>query len=43
MLTFVIFKNGGTCIYRLIQDVMLRFLSKLLMSKLTDTAAYLGM
>ena len=39
----VIFKNGGTCIDRRILDVMIRVLSKLLMSKLTDTSAYVGM
>ena len=43
MLNFVNFKNGGTCVHRHILDVMLRVLSNLLMSKLTDTSAYLGM
>ena len=43
MLNFVNFKNGGTCVHRHILDVMLRVLSNLLMSKLTETSIYLGM
>ena len=43
MLNIVNFENGGTCVHRRILDVMLRILSNLLMSKLTDTSAYLGM
>ena len=43
MLNFVNFKNGGTCVNRRILDVMLKVLSNLLMSKLTDTSACLGM
>ena len=43
MLKFVNFKNGGTCVHRCILDVMLKVLSNLLMSKLTDTSGYLGM
>ena len=35
-------KNGGTCVHRRTMDVMLRVLSNRLMSKLTDTSAYLG-
>ena len=43
MLNFVNFKNGGTCFHRRILDAILRVLSNLLMAKLTDTSAYLGM
>ena len=43
MLKFVNFKNGGICVHRRILDAMLSVLSNLLMSKLTDTSAYLGM
>ena len=43
LLTFVNFENGGTCIHRCILDVMFRILSNLLMFKLTDTSADLGM
>ena len=43
MLNFVNFKNGGTCVYRRIMDAMMRILSNLLMSKLIDTFADLGM
>ena len=42
MLNFVKFNNGGTCVHRRILDVMLRFLSNVLMSKLTDTSGYSG-
>ena len=42
MLNFVNFKNGGTCVHWHILGVMLRVLTKLLMSTLTDTSAYLG-
>ena len=40
---FVNFKDGGTLVDRRILDVILKVLSNLLMSKLTDTSAYLGM
>ena len=43
MLNFVNFKNWCTCVHRRILDVMIRVLSHHLMSKLTDTSAYLGM
>ena len=43
MLNFVNAKNGGTFVHRRILDVMFRVLSNLLMFKLTDTSAYLGM
>ena len=39
---FVNFKNGGTRVHRRILDVILQVLSNRLMSKLTDTSAYLG-
>ena len=37
------FKNGGTCVHRRILNLMFRVLSNLLMFKLTETSAYLGM
>ena len=43
MLNFVNFKNGGSCDHRCILDAMLKVLSNVLMSKLTDTSGYLGM
>ena len=43
ILNFVIFKNGDNCAHRRILDVMLRVLSKLLLTKLTDTSACLGL
>ena len=43
MLNFVNFKNEDTCVHRHILDAVLRVLSNRLLSKLTDTSAYLGM
>ena len=43
MLNFVNFKNGRTCVHWHILEVMFRVLSNCLMSKLTDTSAYLEM
>ena len=43
MPNFVNFENGGTCVHRRILDVILRVLSNLFTSKLTDTSAYLVM
>ena len=43
MLNFVNFKNGGICVHWRVLDAILNVLSNLLMSKLTDTSAYLGM
>ena len=43
MPNYVNFTNGGTCVHRRILDVILRVLSNVLMSGLTDTSAYLRM
>ena len=37
------FKNGDTCVHRRILNVMLGVLPNLLMSKMADKFAYLGM
>ena len=43
MLNFVNFRNGSIYVPRHILDVMLRILSNVMMAKLSDKSAYIGM